>query len=44
LRVEGDVLFGKSVELQDDVVITNRSESQVTVPDGTTIDAHRILA
>jgi UTP--glucose-1-phosphate uridylyltransferase len=36
--VEGDVLFGKNVVIRGNVVITNRTASQVAVPDGSMVE------
>jgi UTP--glucose-1-phosphate uridylyltransferase len=36
--VEGDVLFGKNVVIRGNVVIANRTASQVAVPDGSMVE------
>jgi len=38
LEVEGDVVFGKGVAIKGKVVIANRSDSQVSIPDGSCIE------
>ena len=38
LEVKGDVLFGQNVVVRGKVVISNHSEDQVTIPDGSLIE------
>ncbi|MBW2107085.1 MAG: UTP--glucose-1-phosphate uridylyltransferase [Deltaproteobacteria bacterium] len=38
LKVRGDVVFGKDVQVHDEVSITNHGSAQVSIPDGTVID------
>ena len=38
LEVYGDVVFGKGVAVRDKVVIANRTDSQVTIRDGSVIE------
>jgi UTP--glucose-1-phosphate uridylyltransferase len=38
LSVEGDVLFGKGIVIKNNVVIANRSRTQVAIADGTVVD------
>jgi len=38
LDVRGDIVFGKGVQIKGNVVITNDRETQMTIPDGTTIE------
>ncbi|MBW2021087.1 MAG: UTP--glucose-1-phosphate uridylyltransferase [Deltaproteobacteria bacterium] len=38
LDVEGDVLFGKGIVIKGKVVIANRTDHQVTIPDGSVIE------
>jgi UTP--glucose-1-phosphate uridylyltransferase len=38
LDVQGDIVFGKGVEVKGKVVIANRTQSQVTIPDGSVVE------
>ncbi len=38
LNVRGDIVFGKGVQIKGNVVITNDRETQMTIPDGSTIE------
>jgi UTP--glucose-1-phosphate uridylyltransferase len=38
LEVKGDVLFGKNVVVRGETVLSNHSENQVTIPDGSLIE------
>ncbi len=38
LDVQGDVVFGKGVEVKGKVVVANHTQSQVTVPDGSVLE------
>jgi hypothetical protein len=37
LDVEGDVRFGKDVEIKGEVTIRNKTDRPLTIPDGKTI-------
>jgi UTP--glucose-1-phosphate uridylyltransferase len=43
-EVSGDVVFGKGVVVRGKVVIANRSDTQVSIPDGTVIEKNLVFS
>ena len=43
LDLQGDIVFGKGVVIRDRVVIANQTASQITIADGSLIEAYRVF-
>jgi UTP--glucose-1-phosphate uridylyltransferase len=44
LGVKGDVLFGQNVVVRGRIVISNDSENQITIPDGSLLEKDLVYA